>query len=310
MSVGRLVGWSVGRSVGWLVGRSVGLPACWLACLLAGWLGTPNPSIQRRRPLHPPGGETVAELPSATPGGGIVAEALSAPPRGRRSREKRVPPSPAIPTLNRSHEKHAPPPPAASTLNAGSTLRHPRQRLPSRHEGVTVENRDGQRNDMQRKRALPPIDTREKKETRPETRNEGLEKHTSPHRAIPAIVENVENLEFIRKPLWKKIETRVFGLLKTVSRQAIDQAIKHAHGFQHASEQEFFRSLWHHQDTFRWNAQLTWYFPNPAAQSSHQLKKAVETCRKNPEFQQCRKLLHLRFSHLFEFSFQFSTIFE
>ena len=92
---------------------------------------------------------------------------------------------------------------------------------------------------MQRKRASPPIDTREKKETRPETRNEGLEKHTSPHRAIPAIVENVENLEFIRKPLWKKIETRVFGLLKTVSRQAIDQAIKHAHGFQHASEQEF-----------------------------------------------------------------------
>lgn len=173
-----------------------------------------------------------------------------------------------------------------------------------------MENRDGQRNDMQRKRASPPIDTREKKETRPETRNEGLEKHTSPHRAIPAIVENVENLEFIRKPLWKKIETRVFGLLKTVSRQAIDQAIKHAHGFQHASEQEFFRSLWHHQDTFRWNAQLTWCFPNPAAQSSHQLKKAVETCRKNPEFQQCRKPLHLRFSHLFEFSFQFSTIFE
>ena len=247
-------------------------------------------------------------MPSATPGR-IVAEALSAPP-GRRSREKRVPPSPAIPTLNRSHEKHAPPSPAASTLNAGSTFRHPQQRLPSRHEGVTVENRDGQRNDMQRKRALPPIDACKKKETRPETRNEGLEKHTSPHRAIPAIVENVENLEFIRKPLWKNIETRVFGLLKTVSRQAIDQAIKHAHGFQHASEQAFFRSLWHHQDTFRWNAQLTWCFPNPAAKSSHQLKKAVETCRKNPEFQQCRKPLHLRFSHLFEFSFQFSTIFE
>ncbi len=34
----------------------------------------------------------------------------------------------------------------------------------------------------------------QKKETRPENRNEGLEKHTSPHRAIPAIVENVENL--------------------------------------------------------------------------------------------------------------------
>lgn len=73
----------------------------------------------------------------------------------------------------------------------------------------------------------------------PETRNEGLEKHASPHRAIPAIVENVENLEFIRKSRWKNIETRGFQLLKTVSRQAIDQAIKHAHGFQHASEQAF-----------------------------------------------------------------------
>lgn len=64
-------------------------------------------------------------------------------------------------------------------------------------------------------------------------------KHASPHRAIPAIVENVENLEFIRKSRWKNIETRGFQLLKTVSRQAIDQAIKHAHGFQHASEQAF-----------------------------------------------------------------------
>ena len=42
----------------------------------------------------------------------------------------------------------------------------------------------------------------------PRTRNEGLEKHTSPHRAIPAIVENVEYLEFIRKSRWKNIETR------------------------------------------------------------------------------------------------------
>lgn len=92
------VGWSVGWSVGWLVGRSVGLPACWLACLLAGWLGTPNPSIQRRRPLHPPGGETVAELPSATPGGNRSGGAFRTP-RGRRSREKRVPPSPAAPAL-------------------------------------------------------------------------------------------------------------------------------------------------------------------------------------------------------------------
>ena len=144
----------------------------------------------------------------------------------------------------------------------------------------------------------------------PRNRNEGLEKHTSPHRAIPAIVENVENLEFIRKSRWKNIETRGFQLLKTVNRQALDQAINHVHSFQHASEQAFFRSLWHHQNAFHRNAQLTWCFSNPAAKFSHQLKKAVETCRKNPEFQQCRKHLHLHFSHLFEFSFQFSTIFE
>ena len=144
----------------------------------------------------------------------------------------------------------------------------------------------------------------------PRNRNEGLEKHTSPHQAIPAIVENVENLEFIRKSRWKNIETRGFQLLKTVNRQALDQAINHVHSFQHASEQAFFRSLWHHQNAFHRNAQLTWCFSNPAAKSSHQLKKAVETCRKNPEFQQYRKPLHLRFSHLFEFSFQFSTIFE
>lgn len=40
------------------------------------------------------------------------------------------------------------------------------------------------------------------------------ENPTSPHRAIPAIVENVENLEFIRKSRWKNIETRGFQLLK------------------------------------------------------------------------------------------------
>lgn len=74
----------------------------------------------------------------------------------------------------------------------------------------------------------------------PRNRNEGLEKHTSPHRAIPAIVENVENLEFIRKSRWKNIETRGFQLLKTVNRQALDQAINHVHSFQHASEQAFF----------------------------------------------------------------------
>ncbi|WP_307982203.1 hypothetical protein [uncultured Senegalimassilia sp.] len=145
---------------------------------------------------------------------------------------------------------------------------------------------------------------------RPETRNQRLKKQSSPQQPIPTIVENVENLEFIRKPLWKNIETRVFGLLKTVSKQAIDQAIKHAYGFQHASEQAFFRSLWHHHDTFRWNAQLTWCFPTPVAKPSHRLKKPVETCRNKLEFQQCRKPLHLSFSHLFEFSFQFSTIFE
>ena len=61
---------------------------------------------------------------------------------------------------------------------------------------------------------------------------------------------------------------------------------------------------------FRWNARLTWCFPTPVAKPSHRLKKPVETCRNKLEFQQCRKPLHLRFSHLFEFSFQFSTIFE
>ena len=64
------------------------------------------------------------------------------------------------------------------------------------------------------------------------------ENPTSPHRAIPAIVENVENLEFIRKSRWKNIETRGFQLLKTVNRQALDQAINHVHSFQHASEQD------------------------------------------------------------------------
>ena len=105
--------------VGWSVGRSVGLPACWLACLLAGWLGTPNPSIQRRRPLHPPGGETVAELPSATPGGGIVAEALSAPPgEGDRARSTFHHPQQYLPSTDRTR----------------STLRHPRQHPPSTRE--------------------------------------------------------------------------------------------------------------------------------------------------------------------------------
>ena len=111
----------------------------------------------------------------------------------------------------------------------------------------------------------------------PRNRNEGLEKHTSPHRAIPAIVENVENLEFIRKPLWKKIETRVFGLLKTVSRQAIDQAIKHAHGFQHASDQAFLRSLCHHQDAFSSECTTDLVFSEPCST----ILSPVEKSRRN-----------------------------
>lgn len=69
------VGWSVGRlvgrSVGWLVGRLVGRLTCLLACLLAGWLvGDAEPLHPAEAPsAPPPGGETVAELPSATPGG-------------------------------------------------------------------------------------------------------------------------------------------------------------------------------------------------------------------------------------------------
>lgn len=101
------VGWSVGRSVGW----SVGLPACWLACLLAGWLGTPNPSIQRRRPLHPPGGET-------------VAEALSAPPgEGDRARSAFHHPQQYLPSTDRTR----------------STLRHPRQHPPSTREARSTD---------------------------------------------------------------------------------------------------------------------------------------------------------------------------
>ena len=41
------------------------------------------------------------------------------------------------------------------------------------------------------------------------------------------IVENVENLEFIRKSRWKNIETRGFQLLKT-KQASFDQAINHA----------------------------------------------------------------------------------
>lgn len=115
-------------------------------------------------------------------------------------------------------------------------------------------------------------------------------KHTSPHRAIPAIVENVENLEFIRKSRWKNIETRGFQLLKTVNRQALDQAINHVHSFQHASEQAFFRSLWHHQNAFHRNAQLTWCFSNPAAKSSHQLKKPSKLVGRTRNFNNVENL--------------------
>ena len=93
-----------------------------------------------------------------------------------------------------------------------------------------------------------------------EAHDQRLEKHDSPHQAIQAIVENVENLEFIRKTLWKNIGTHVFEAFKTASRQALDQAIKHMHSFQHASDQAFFSSLRRYQDVFRWNARLTWHF--------------------------------------------------
>jgi len=109
-------------------------------------------------------------------------------------------------------------------------------------------------------------------------------------------VENVENLEFTRKTLWKNIEARVFEALKTATEQALDQAIKHMHSFQHASEQAFFRSLRRYHDAFRWNTRLTWPFQNLSAKPSHQLEKTIETCRNNLEFQQCRKPLHLCFS--------------
>ena len=81
------------------------------------------------------------------------------------------------------------------------------------------------------------------------------------------IVENVENLEFTRKTLWKNIEARVFEALKTATEQALDQAIKHMHSFQHASEQAFFRSLRRYHDAFRWNARLTWPFQNLSAKN-------------------------------------------
>ena len=68
-------------------------------------------------------------------------------------------------------------------------------------------------------------------------------KRAAPHQEIPTIVENVENLEFIRTTLWKNAETHVFQALKTAHRQAPDQVIKHLHSFQHAPEQAFYQSL-------------------------------------------------------------------
>ena len=112
------VGWSVGRSVGRSVGWSVGLPACWLACLLAGWLGTPNPSIQRRRPLHPPGGETVAEALSAPPGEGDRARSAFHHPQQYLPSTDRTRSTLRHPgSIHPQREKHAPPTPAAPTLN-------------------------------------------------------------------------------------------------------------------------------------------------------------------------------------------------
>lgn len=101
----------------------------------------------------------------------------------------------------------------------------------------------GQRDAIRRKRSLRPTDAREEKEMHPETHHQRLEKRAAPHQAIPTIVENVENLEFIRTTLWKNAETHVFQAFKTAHGQASDQVIKHLHSFQHAPEQAFYRSL-------------------------------------------------------------------
>ena len=101
----------------------------------------------------------------------------------------------------------------------------------------------GQRDAIRRRRSLRPTGAREEKEMHSETHHQRLEKQAAPHQAIPTIVENVENLEFIRTTLWKNAETHVFQALKTVHRQASDQVIKHLHSFQHAPEQAFYRSL-------------------------------------------------------------------
>ena len=89
-------------------------------------------------------------------------------------------------------------------------------------------------------------------------------------------MENVENLEFTRKTLWKNIEARVFEALKTATEQALDQAIKHMHSFQHASEQAFFRSLRRYHDAFRWNTRLTWPFQNLSVEKMRFMYRAMQ----------------------------------
>lgn len=106
---------------------------------------------------------------------------------------------------------------------------------------------------------------------RPETRNQRLKKRASPQQPIPTIVENVENLEFIRKTMWKTPNSTISKRLKAPIKQTLDQAFKQLHSFQHASEQVFCRSLQRNRVAFRENAQLTWDFPtlppNPCLRS-------------------------------------------
>ena len=120
-------------------------------------------------------------------------------------------------------------------------------------------------------------------------------KISSPHRAIPAIVENVENLEFIRKPMWKNIEARIFGSLKTVSRQAIDQAIKHAHGFQHASEQAFFPFLMAPSGYFSLECTTDLVFSEPCSK----ILSPVEKSRRNRSEQPGISTISKTFAPLF-----------
>ena len=172
-----MVGWSVGWSVGWLVGRLT----CLLACLLAGWL------VGDAEPIHP------AEAPSAPPGGGDRSGGAFRTPRGRRSREKRVPPSPAIPTLNRSHEKHAPPPRQhpPSTREARST--DPSSTYPQHMKGYRRKTEAGNETTLKENgpysRSMPS--KRRKHAPKPATRG---------WKNIPLLIERFRRL-------WKTLKT-------------------------------------------------------------------------------------------------------